>query len=247
MATNSSGKTWIGTSGWHYASWKGPFYPKGTPPEEMLAFLAAHFNSVEVNSTFYHLIERDVLKRWRNSVPSDFIFACKGSRFLTHMLKLKNPAKGLKRFFGRVEALEGKLGPVLFQLPPRWRVNVERLDRFIARLPSSGRFAFEFRDRSWLVDDVYDVLRSRKVALCLYDLGGYESPDVLTTNFVYVRLHGPHERYKGNYSTRAITRWARRIDDWKSDGLDVYCYFDNDQKAAALFDASKLKEKLDRS
>lgn len=210
------------------------------PAAQELAFYARHFGSVEINSTFYRLPERHTLAKWRDSVPHDFVFAVKASRYLTHMKKLAAPAAAVCRFFRRIEVLGGKLGPVLFQLPPRWRCDAPRLTAFLDTLPGGLRYAFEFRDRSWLTDAVYDALARRNAALCIYDLAGFQSPKHVTADFAYVRLHGPAEAYCGCYSPRALAAWARTFRRWAADGLAVCCYFDNDEAGYAARNALQL-------
>ena len=232
----------IGTSGWHYDHWRGPFYPSDLPASEMLAFYARHFDSVEINNSFYRLPTEKAYEQWKQTGPPGFMFAVKGSRYLTHMKKLGDPAEGVARFFDRARHLGRKLGPVLFQLPPRWKSNPERLDNFLRALPKRRRYAFELRDPSWLNEDVYAVLRKHKAAFCSYELAGHRSPIVITTDFTYVRLHGPEERaYRGSYSTATLKEWAARIEEWRSTLKAVYFYFDDDQAAFALHNALELK------
>src|SRR5437762_3655428 len=203
-----SANTYIGTSGWNYRHWLGPFYPQRFPAAEMLKFYTQYFNTVELNNSFYHLPTVNAFKTWRATVPDNFRFAVKGSRFITHMKKLKAPKTSTRKFFTRVEKLEDKRGPILFQLPPHWRVNVQRLATFLERLPAGYRYAFEFREPSWFADEVYDLLRKHNVALCVFHMSGYEAPMVITANFVYVRFHGAQSTYGGSYSDSQLKMWA---------------------------------------
>ena len=230
----------IGTSGWSYAHWRGPFYPPGLPHPAQLAFYAGCFRSVEINSTFYRLPERKMLKAWHDTVPGDFVFAVKASRFITHMKKLKAPARTLSRFVTRIETLGDKLGPVLFQLPPRWHCNPGRLKSFLPLLSRTFRYAFEFRDRTWFVPEVYDLLAAHNSAFCLYELGGFRSPSIVTSRLVYVRLHGPDAPYRGCYDARTLARWAKKIKAWSAEGRSVCCYFDNDHLGYAATNALEL-------
>lgn len=231
----------IGTSGWNYKSWVGPFYPDKTGQERLLAEYAKAFDSVELNNSFYHLPGRKSVEKWRDTTPRGFLFACKANRFITHMKKLKDPRPGLARFLKSVKPLGGKLGPILFQLPPHWRVDAERLEGFCKALPKGGRYAFELRDKSWLREEIYDVLRRHNSALCFYDLKGFRSPEIVTADFVYVRLHGPREEpYQGSYDWRTLAAYARKFRRWSQGGCDVFCYFDNDQEACAPHDARRL-------
>jgi len=239
------GRVRIGTSGWSYGHWLGTFYPQGTRPPDFLAAYARRFESVEINRTFYKLPTPATMAAWRAQSPPGFVFAAKASRYLTHRKKLKDPEEPIARLLGCVEALQEKLGPVLFQLPPRWRANQERLEHMLARLPDRHRYAFEFRDPSWLDDSVLDLLARRGAAFCIFDLAGKPSPIEVTAGFVYIRLHGPGGPYQGSYHDRTLSAWARRISAWREAGKDVYCYFDNDEKAYAPHDALRLKEMIE--
>jgi len=232
----------IGTSGWHYKHWIGRFYPERWPASKMLAFYQERFDTVEINNSFYRLPVETALQDWRASTPKNFLFAVKGSRFLTHMKKLKDPAAGIEKFFPRVDLLKEKLGPVLFQLPPNFGVNVERLDTFLEALPKWHRYAFEFRDPSWNTQAVYEVLRKHNAAYCAFHLAGYQSPIEITTDIAYVRLHGPGGKYQGSYSDGVLREWAQRIRDWQRDLKAIYLYFDNDDSGFAAFNALRLRE-----
>lgn len=232
----------IGTSGWNYKHWLGPFYPETFPAKQMLAFYAKHFDTVEINATHYHLPDFSAFNNWRETVPDDFVFAVKASRFTTHMKKLKSPKASTEKFFVRVEKLRDKLGPILFQLPPRWKVNVPRLKAFLSAMPRGHRYTFEFRDESWFIDEVYDVLRAHNTALCFYHQMGYDSPQEVTADFIYVRLHGTESKYGGSYPDSALKQWARRIRRWQKDSKDVYFYFNNDPEGHAVRNAKRLRE-----
>ncbi len=241
-AEGMGGRIHIGTSGWHYAHWVGPFYPAGMPNEEFLPFYTGRFRTVEINNTFYHLPSRKALAGWRDGTPKDFLFACKASRFITHMKKLSDPRESITRFFDTVEELGEKLGPILFQLPPRWHLNLPRLKSFLEALPKQHRYAFEFRDESWFGAGTNAVLEEHSAAFCIYDFAGRHAPEVVTSNVVYVRLHGPGEAYRGHYSRAVLGKWARKCRAWAQAGKDVYCYFDNDEKGHAAKDALTLKK-----
>jgi uncharacterized protein YecE (DUF72 family) len=239
------GRCFIGTSGWSYKHWRGPFYPSARGKGiDQLDFYADRFDTVEVNGTFYRLIEVDTFRRWREQTPPQFVFACKGSRYLSHMKRLKDAARGVGRFFERVEALEDKLGPIVFQLPGRFKPDRERLEAFIEALPGGHRYAFEFRDPAWFLPEIFQLLAARDVALCLYEFAGQEAPLEVTAGFVYIRLHGPDGAYRGSYSDAALRTWAKRIRSWSGKGLDVYCYFDNDDRGFAPKNALRLRELL---
>lgn len=230
----------IGTSGWHYKHWLGPFYPPKLPASKMLEFYCQRFDTVELNNSFYHLPPESALKQWRDSTPEDFRLAMKGSRFLTHMKKLKDPEQGLERFLARADLLGPKLGPILFQLPPHWQVNVERLEHFLEALPGQHEYGFEFRNETWNVPAVYELLGRHNAAYCAFDLAGYQSPVEITADFAYVRLHGPGGKYQGSYTDEALHGWAERIAGWVGKLRAVYVYFDNDQAAYAVNNALRL-------
>jgi uncharacterized protein YecE (DUF72 family) len=234
----------IGTSGWNYKHWLGRFYPDRFAAKEMLEFYSQHFNTVELNNSFYHLPSIKSFRAWRETVEDDFIFAVKGSRFITHMKKLKAPKTSTKKFFTRVDKLETKLGPILFQLPPHWRVNVERLATFLERMPQQYRYAFEFREPSWFTDEVYDLLKQHNVALCIYHMSGNDSPIEITADFVYLRFHGVESIYSGSYSESQLKMWARRIETWRDQSRKVFAYFNNDPEAHAVYNAKTLRDLL---
>jgi uncharacterized protein YecE (DUF72 family) len=208
----------------------------------MLDFYARHFDTVELNNTFYRLPPQTAVEDWRGQAPSGFLFAAKGSRFLTHMKKLKDPEIGVAKYFERIDHLGSKLGPVLFQLPPHWEVNSERLEAFLDALPRGHRYAFELRDPSWHVPEVYRILRRHRAAFCIFDIAGFHSGVEITANFAYVRLHGPGGAYEGSYRKESLEAWAQRIREWRKDLRAIYVYFDNDQAAYAVENALALKK-----
>ena len=236
-------KLHIGTSGWHYDHWLGRFYPAGTKSGDFLRLYARRFRAVEINNSFYRLPKKETLAAWRDETPKTMVFACKASRYITHVKRLAG-AEGFQRFFETVDVLGDKLGPLLFQLPPRWKPNVERLERFLDALPRQRRSVFELRDARWFVPEVRAALERHNVASCLYDFEDRQAPGWITADFVYVRLHGPGQRYLHAYDDRTLGALARRIAAWKRSGRDVYCFFDNTDKGAAPADALKLKALL---
>lgn len=240
MVSSTEYSVYVGTSGWSYDHWKGRFYPKTVSTEELLACYARSFSTVEINNSFYRLPTREALETWASRVPADFVFSVKASRYITHMKKLRDPASSAARFLGRVKHLGDRLGPILFQLPPRWRFNEARLAAFLEALPAGRRYAFELRDPSWLNESAYRLLKSHNAACCIYELAGFQSPERLTADFVYVRLHGPGAAYEGSYDSATLDRWAEKIRTWSRAGLAVYCYFDNDERAYAPRNALEL-------
>ena len=232
----------IGTSGWHYKHWVGAVYPPQWPASKMLSWYQERFDTVEINNSFYRLPPESALEMWRSSTARDFRFAVKGSRFLTHMKKLKDPVAGIAKFFSRIDLLKSKLGPILFQLPPKFELNIQRLEAFLDALPSTHRYAFEFRDPSWNSREVFQLLRRYRAAYCPFDLAGYQAPLEITCDFTYVRLHGPGNKYQGSYSDAALDKWACKISEWRASLRAVYVYFDNDQAGYAAHNAMRLRE-----
>lgn len=207
----------------------------------MLSYYVQQFDTVELNNSFYKQPAKKSLETWRDSTPPEFRFAVKGSRFLTHMKKLKNAREGLQRFLDAVEVLEPKLGPILFQLPPNWEMDLERLAEFLALVPKYRRCVFEFRNATWNSAESYQLLAEHNAGYCVFDLAGYLSPIEVTADFAYVRLHGPGGKYQGSYSNAALEEWARRIKQWTKTLRAVYVYFDNDDSGYAPKDALRLK------
>lgn len=234
------GKVYIGTSGWHYKHWIGTFYPKGMKDSEQLAHFVQQFKTVELNNSFYRLPSSQMFDNWRRATPDDFTFSVKGSRYISHLKKLILDKQAIDEFLGHADHLEKKLGPILFQLPPRWEVNIERLSAFLSYLPRKYRFVFEFRNTTWYNGQIYELLKKYHCAFCIYELGGHHSPEIVTADFVYVRLHGPGNKYQGSYTDGVLKKWAAKCRRWQQDGKGVYVYFDNDQAGYAAFNAQTL-------
>lgn len=235
----------IGTSGWHYEHWKGPFYPESLPRNNFLDYYAERFSTLEINTSFYQMPQEKTLIQWRNGVPDSFLFSMKASRYITHIKKLKDARQILSPFFKRVELLNDKLGPILFQLPPQWRFNLERLSSFLKALPQEYRYAFEFRDSSWFNQKTYDTLAQHNAAFGIYQVASRTSPLEITADFAYVRLLGSKAPNQGKYSDSVLQAWARQLKAWGAAGKDIYCYFDNDESGFAVSDAIRMKELLD--
>jgi uncharacterized protein YecE (DUF72 family) len=232
----------IGTSGWQYRHWRGPFYERSLPTTRWLPFYAEHFDTVEINTSFYGLPSEKTVGGWREATAPDFRFAAKGSRYLTHLKRLKDPVDSLERLYSRLDHLGDKLAVILFQLPPRWPCDLDRLREFLAALRPERRYALEFRDQSWHNEGVFDLLRQHNIAWCAYELAGFRSAMEITADFVYVRLHGPQtEAYRGSYSDTELQGWAKRIRGWQRSLKAVYIYFDNDEAGFAVRNASRLR------
>lgn len=235
----------IGTSGWSYPSWRGPFFPKEVKLKDHLDYYATHFNATELNAPFYRTPTLDAVKGWFEHTPDDFLFAWKASKYITHWKRLSgNSESSLELMESRLGRLRGKAGPILFQLPPRMSANRERLASFLKLLSPKRRYTFEFRHPSWYEPLILDLLRDHDVALCLSDHADAPAPWEVTASLVYIRGHGPSGRYHGHYPDKALEGWARHIRRWRRQRRDVYCFFDNDQKSAAPKDAQRLKALL---
>jgi uncharacterized protein YecE (DUF72 family) len=234
---------WIGTSGWTYDGWRGPFYPNEVPKKDWLRWYATQFTTTEINGSFYRTPSLEAVAAWREQTADDFLFAWKASKFITHWKRLTEKCKNsIELMETRLKVLGPKLGPVLFQLPPRFNANRQRLAGFLKMLPKRRKYAFEFRDASWYEPAILDLLRDHDVSLCLSDHRDAPAPWEVTARHVYVRGHGPTGEYKDRYPLKTMRTWAAAIAEWKRKRLTVYCYFDNDQKSAAPKDARRLSE-----
>jgi uncharacterized protein YecE (DUF72 family) len=235
----------IGTSGWHYDSWRGPFFPPGLPIKSQLQYYASQFCTAELNGVFYRTPTPEAVQSWNEQTGSDFVFAWKASKFITHWKRLSaNSVNSLELLEDRIALLGGKAGPVLFQLPPNFRADADRLASFLKLLPAKRRYSFEFRHPSWYAPPIVRLLAKANISLCISDHHDAPAPWKRTADFVYVRGHGPGGRYKGHYSMATLEAWAKRIKSWKARGCDVLVFFDNDQKSAAPIDALKLRRML---
>ncbi len=242
------GKIWVGTSGWTYDGWRGPFYPKEVPKKRWLAWYAQQFATTEINGSFYRTPSLEAVEAWREQTPDEFLFAWKASKFITHWKRLSDKsANSIELMESRIKVLGPKGGPVLVQLPARFKADGERLSSFLKLLSKKYKYAFEFRDASWYEKDILTLLRKRDVALCLSDHIDAPAPWVVTAGHVYIRGHGPTGEYKDRYPLKTLREWAAAIRKWKRQGRTVFCYFDNDQKSAAPKDARRLSQLLARA
>ncbi|MEY2521891.1 MAG: hypothetical protein QOJ66_456 [Ilumatobacteraceae bacterium] len=240
------GSARVGCSGFSYRDWRGIVYPADMPQSRWLQHYATMFDTVELNNTFYRVPTAHAVEHWAASVPNDFMFAFKLGSFGTHRKKLRDPLSWLPKHIDRAERLGAKLGPTLVQLPPRWRRNAARLDEFLGLVPPTTRWAVEVRDSSWLHDEIFEVLRRHKVALCVHDLLA-DHPFVMTTDWTYIRFHGPNaisHPYRGAYGAHRLRPWADRLEHELDAGHDVYCYFNNDYDGHAVTDARWLHAAL---
>ncbi len=232
----------IGCSGWEYRHWCGDLYPDGLPVQRWLEHYATLFDTVELNASFYGLPSATVFGSWARRVPVGFRFATKASRYLTHVRRLREPAEPLDRLWTRVRRLGPHLGPMLYQLPPRWKPNLARLDAFLEAVPSGPPQAVEFRDARWYLPEVRRALNTHRVALCLHDMPGSTTLPEPVGPFVYVRFHGSGTVYGGGYPTHELAEWASRFRAWREAGLDVWAFFNNDIGGHAFRDAARLRD-----
>jgi uncharacterized protein YecE (DUF72 family) len=235
----------IGCSGWQYRHWRGDFYPVEVPAARWFECYAARFDTVEINNTFYRLPGAGTFARWADRAPAGFLFAVKASRFLTHMKKLKDPEEPLARLFERMRPLGRHIGPVLYQLPPGWKLDRERLEHFLQALPTGARHIVEFRDPSWYADDVSAMLERYGVARCLHDMKGSATGQERVGPSVYVRFHGASGTYSGAYPVERLERWAEWLQRQRREGADVFAYFNNDVGGHAPRDALSLRRMLE--
>ena len=227
----------VGTSGWQYRDWRGAFYPPGVAQHRWLGYYAERFATVEVNNTFYMLPAETAFDRWRAQTPDGFLLALKMNRYLTHVRRLRDPEDPVRRFCERADRLGARLGPILLQLGPQHRADVERLDTVLSLL-APRRVAFEPRHRSWYSDDVRAVLGRHDVPLCLADrLGRPMGPLWRTASWGYVRLHEGTATPRPCYGPTALRSWGRRIAGLFGDDADVFVYFNNDPGGAAVRNA----------
>jgi uncharacterized protein YecE (DUF72 family) len=227
----------IGTSGWQYRHWRETFYPRGVAQARWLEFYADRFDTVESNAAFYRLPEAATFAAWAERTPPNFVMAVKASRYLTHILRLSEPDEPVKRLMDNASELGRKLGPILVQLPPSLRLELDRLRRTLDVFPAGVRVAVEFRHKSWFIDEVQRELAEREVALCLADRRGPITPIWRTANWTYLRFHVGRATPSPCYGRDALETWVARLaEHWKPDE-DAYVYFNNDPRACALRDA----------
>ncbi len=237
---NPNRRVWIGCSGFAYRHWRGVFYPDRLPTTKWLDYYAHFFPTVELNNTHYMMPGEKTFLGWRNNSPEGFVYAVKASRIITHMKKLREPEAALRLLFDRVALLGPKLGPLLYQLPPRWRFNAERLASFLKLLPADIQHTVEVRDPTWLNPDFFALLERYGVAYCVASLPLYQTPVLATARFVYIRFHGSRNIYYYNYGTEELSHWRDIILRFAGEGRTVYCYFNNDPEGWAVNNALEL-------
>jgi uncharacterized protein YecE (DUF72 family) len=238
----------IGTSGYNYPHWwNGTFYPSDLPQKKWLEFYAEYFNTVELNVSFYRLPKKEVFQGWYKRTPKRFVFALKGSRFITHIKRLKDCREPVSLFFDHASPLKEKLGAVLWQLPPRFKFQKERLEEFcvlLSTLPRSKlhRHAFEFRDESWFCNEAFGILEDFRFAFCMAHGSGLPFIEKITSHFLYLRFHGGDVLYGSDYSDKELKQWAGNIQDWSKKDRTAFVYFNNDAYGFAVKNALSLKK-----
>lgn len=244
----TTGRVHVGCSGWQYRHWRGNFYPEELPQSRWFARYALAFDTVEINNTFYRLPAAETFVKWREQAPRRFVYAVKASRFLTHMKKLRDPEEPLHRFYSQARHLGPHLGPILYQLPPRWPLDLERFRTFLKALRRIGTqlrirapHVVEFREPTWYDDRVFALLEHHRVALCLHDMQGSAINKIVVGPVVYVRYHFGTTKYGGRYDDRRLEAWADWLAARAGDGMDVYAYFNNDTGGHAPRDAVRLR------
>ena len=243
----AAGRLRVGCSGWQYKHWRGNFYSHDLPQKRWFEHYSSIFDTVEINNSFYRLPEETTFANWAARAPASFLFAVKASRYLTHMKKLKDPDEPVNRFFSRARALKRHLGPVLYQLPPGFKLDLPRLEYFLQILPRDVPQVLELRDSTWYTDEVFALLDKHAVALCLHDMPGSATGRLRVGPFVYVRFHGASGRYDGSYPDDRLSDWAGWLDTQISTGVDVYAYFNNDVGGHAPRNALTIRRQLTRA
>ncbi|MBC7812425.1 MAG: DUF72 domain-containing protein [Burkholderiales bacterium] len=241
------GKLHIGTSGFNYKDWREIFYPKGTPQKAWLAYFAQHFNTVEINATFYGHFKPHVFANWRDSTPDDFCFALKGPKIITHTKRLQEVDEDLRYFLEGTTELTDKLGVILWQMPPSYKYDeatIGELEAFLAKLPTDTRQALEVRHKSWFNDEFYALLNRFGVGFVVNDSSRWAQAEAVTGGFMYVRFHGPDKLYASEYSAEEMQAWAEKIKP-RLEQMDVFIYFNNDYGGRALRNAVQLRELLE--
>jgi len=242
-------KLYIGTSGWVYSDWEEIFYPKELKSKDKLRYYSKHFQTTEINYSFYHLPRTTTYQKWYLETPGDFLFTVKASRFITHIKRLKGIKEAWKQFIENALSLREKLGPILFQFPPSFKATSEsitRLEDFFKLITKSTlpgyiiRGAFEFRHKSWCDKRVYQLLKKYNVAWVIADSPRYPKAEVITADFVYIRLHGPRVMFASKYTKEELKELAQKIKKWQKQGKDVFVYFNNDFAGYAIENAKEL-------
>lgn len=239
-------QVFIGTSGWTYNHWKGVFYPETLPQLEWFKFYSGRFRTVEINATFYRLMPENTFSGWAKKAPDNFCYAVKMWRMITHRKYLKDCESQVKDFINRCKLLGKFLGPILIQLPPNLKINLDLLEQFVLILPRPFDYTIEFRNKEWMCDDVYNLLKKNKISFCIYDHPNIPCPKIITSDPVYIRFHGRERRYAGKYTKDDIEKWGEFIKDCLRNNYRIYAYFNNDYRGYAVENAIELMEYLNK-
>jgi len=242
-------KVFIGTSGFAYPHWRGIFYPQDLSPKDWFLYYVKHFDTVELNVSFYRLPRKEAFASWRKKAGNNFVFAIKGWRMISHIRKLKKCQEEIKKFFEAANGLKSEMlnlksknySIILWQLPPSLKLDSSLLADFLAMLPGNWRYAFEFRHPSWGSEKTWEILRKHKAAVVFQDFSGWPVFEEITADFVYLRFHGKESLYSSCYTEKELKDWAGKIKSWQKQGLDVYAYFNNDALGYAIENAKRLK------
>ena len=236
-----AGEIRIGCSGWQYKHWRERFYPEGLPQTRWFAFYADHFDTVEINSSFYHLPKASTFEKWRDQAPPGFCYAVKANKFITQAKKLNECEEPLDRMMAATRHMGDRLGPMLYQLPPSLGINLQRLESFLRLVPADVTNVFEFRHKSWYVPETYALIDRYGASFCIHDMPGSASERVAVGPAVYIRFHGGEGKYWGRYSDERLLGWADWIVEQARGGRRCWCYFNNDIDAHAIRDAQTLR------
>jgi uncharacterized protein YecE (DUF72 family) len=238
--TKTSGEIRIGTSGWFYKHWFSKFYPEELAKTKWFKFYSENFKTVEINSSYYHFPTDSGIKKWYETSPDDFIYAVKVNRYITHMRKLKNVENQTNDFMKTISELKEKLGPILFQFPPSFKKDLSVLKDYLPLLKKQKQLVFEFRNHTWHSDDCFSLLADNNIAFCIYDMGDFQTPKVLTSDMIYIRFHGTTGKYGGTYPDEILKGWALWIKKNSKKVKYCYAYFNNDLNAYAVYNAKSL-------
>jgi uncharacterized protein YecE (DUF72 family) len=240
------GAVYIGTSGWYYKQWHATFYPDGLSKPKLLPYYASQFPTVEINASFYKLLTQKTVADWTRKVPDDFVFAIKGSRFITHMKKLTEVGPGLEKFFDSIHGFQKKLGPILWQLPPNLRKDLTRLDEFLELLPRKYGHAVEFRHTSWVDDEVFALLQKHQAAHVWLSSLAMPMNFTVTAPFIFLRFHGLQGGYNHDYTRAELQPWADQLNAQARRGQTAFAFFNNDGNTRAPQNAVTLMEMVSR-
>lgn len=233
----------IGTSGWYYEHWYERFYPKNISKNKWFKYYTENFDTVEINNSYYRFPTSQAVEKWKDCCPDNFIYSIKMNRLITHLKKLKGVERQTNDFLKTIEVLDEKLGPILFQLPPSFKKDLPLLKDFLPLIKKYKRCVFEFRSDTWFNDDCYWLLDDNNISFCIYDMGGFQTPRIITGDMIYIRFHGTSGGYAGSYTDKILAEWARWIKR-NNKGRECYAYFNNDYNACAVKNAKTLRRML---